>query len=525
MRESLRSPESSGETGSTSRPRGEETLRHAGSAGEASRGGARQISHQAESMIDPDDSVEGSGEYEIVRATSRFQLDFKHGHPKGAGGKDICSVCALMYALRVTQNRCAGGINMAIREYWRTDSEVLDAYMAEQGVVPRGKAWPFPVLSIYQSIRASYPELASGIAASLAQKAMKKWKQYRYDALIRKTCSPPHFRETMPIPIRRQDIRVVSVGQDAWNLRFSLTSGRHLNGTEYAVPIKARDAFQRDSLNAIAAGDWRMGEVTIEPDKRKPGRWYAKISYKRKIQAVPRDERYGAVNRGIICSLAAVTYDGDDFVDDGYDIEEYLKRCKAWRRQYQRSYRLSQRRGRGRKRALKPIDRLSGKADRWRKTRLQETARRFAMWFAAKDVSVVFLEDFSGIRDGAPEKLSGGKMVWDRIQEWPYYELGTRLRSCLEEEGIVVIDVPLQDFSRTCPWCSHEHEEKKVLPDRIFKCDRCGKKRHYDVMQATNVMHRGREWLSGDKGPEAKLLEKTAGQKVRNRTARKSGRK
>jgi transposase len=155
------------------------------------------------------------------------------------------------------------------------------------------------------------------------------------------------------------------------------------------------------------------------------------------------------------------------------------------------------------------------KAERWRETKCQIVARQFSKWFSDRGVSTVFVDDLTDIRDQNPARL--GAVIYNRIQEWPYYQLQTRLISCLEEAGITAIRNEVKDISRICPECSHKNEATTVYRDRLFKCERCGYTRHIDVVAAINNMKRGCARLRDDTDAAAKQLTGTELEVLSNR--------
>jgi IS605 OrfB family transposase len=229
--------------------------------------------------------------------------------------------------------------------------------------------------------------------------------------------------------------------------------------------------------------------------------------------------RSAAINRGMKFFLVGLIENGETWFYDGNDIEAYLKQIQSRRKSYQHDSKASGRSGHGRKRILRPAEKLEAKGQRWRETKCQTVARRFVDWLAKRNIGRLYIEDFSGIRNGPEEALEGGKYVWDRIQEWPYYQLEMRLISCAEEAGIQVIKVDAHKISKTCPKCGSPADAD--LRHWKINCPQCGFRRHLDVAAAMNVMARG-------KVKAAKQFKDSSGldtkQKAGKRTARKNGR-
>lgn len=453
-----------------------------------------------------------TGDQKIVRASMRLLIDLR---ALGEPGQ------LLRQALYDVQRYATTASNLVMRAYWRQDAQSLDDFQLQHGRLPKTAAeWPSKRINGYQLIRVGVPLLNTGIASVIARAVETKWYQDRYEVLVRQTKSAPHYRLGMAFPLRAAETRFQKTDTGVV-MSFSIRAGRHPGGAEFRVPISWKDDGQKKLLTEIADGHYRHGNVLIEQDRLRPGKWYARIAYTRFVDK--RKEGISAsINRGMVCFLAAVTQAGEPWLYDGHDIEAYLGQIKRRRQSYQRDSKASARWGHGRDRTLRPIKVLQDKGQRWRKTKCQVIARRLATWLAERNVARVYVEDFAGIRDGEPEKLEGGLHVWTRIQEWPYYELQMRLSACLAESGIETIVVDPHYISQTCPRCGHVHEDNRDLRRWKLRCVKCKYTRHLDIAAAQNVLARGEavraEGANGDAGLGGKKSRKKGG-------ARKPGRK
>jgi transposase len=217
-----------------------------------------------------------------------------------------------------------------------------------------------------------------------------------------------------------------------------------------------------------------------------------------------------AINLGMTCFLAAVVSSGERWLYDGHDIGAFLKQTQRRRRQYQNDSKASARWGHGRTRTLQPIEKLQGAAERWRETRNQTIARRFVEWLVAHNVTELIIGDFTGIRDALPEKLKGGKFVWDLIQEWPFFDLQTRIVSCAEEAGMRVTQRDVERASQTCTFCGHVDPLSVKLKQRIHHCTKCGEKKHVDVSHCEVLLQRDAAGVPSKpkKGKKKKFVKK-----------------
>jgi len=461
-----------------------------------------------------------------------------------AGAEGGCSACLASKTLRTLRRECARVANVSMRLRWSADGDLIDRYQIAHGRAPKGREWeetditqaiqrvtagmapaerqvlldkctrlsvkpdgtskkflyPYPLLCRMA------PSLAAGIVSCIDQAVMQKWNETRWASLVQMDKSPPHYNWDNPIPLRKSDIKLQHVDGKRFRISFSVSSkdpGRR--GKEFSIPLIARDDYQLQILTQLASDETRMGAAQITEDRKRPGRWYLRIAY-RKITARSTDTKSAGINKGLICFLAAVTEDGERWQYDGSDIEAYLKQVQARRQRYQRQVKASNRIGHGRKRTLRPIEHLQGQGEAWRDTRCQVIARRFVNWLVTEKIGRLYIDDFSGIRDQPPEGLMRGESVWARIQEWPFYKLQMKVISCCEEHSIECVVRNPKRISGTCPKC---RSREVVFIKRKLHCKNCKHAVHWDIAAAEVNRQDGEAELRGEKTVEPKKGKKT----------------
>lgn len=485
--------------GTPSRPRAERVDQHAyPRVGEAS-GSIRSATCSLKS--EPSTASVGvSSERTIIRATCKLRVDV------GAMSSDDRD---RFYRLADDNLRAVARVmNTVIRKLWLADGSALDALTEK----PSGKVWPINIsmTEAYHIARGVAPDLPSRTAASCSKAAHDKWRQVRWDALVRCVLRPPHYT-CPPIPVHNQDLRVEN---DTISLQMRAGTGNRM-----CLPLVIRDDWQRQVLGNLTTGAWKVGEAKLERDPQRPGRWYFRVAYKRRVEEIVLSGRIAAINRGIRHFLVVATNTGcKPLIYEGADIAEHLRRVSARRRQIQRGYPMSGRKGRGRKKALLAIRSLEESTERWRETRSQTIAREATRWLCANGITVLYIEDFTDIRHNAHERL--GREVGQYVQEWPYYQLQQRLIACCEEVGLHVVQVPAEYISQSCPECGHVAEENRDLVKWQLRCVKCGCKQHLDVAAARNVMMRGKR-----DGGEVKVGAKSLGKNFKDESALATARK
>ncbi len=519
-------------------------------------------------------SIEAAGPKDIVRATCKIKLDLadlcltkeaRDAHLKRkCGGAEACAACSAQQVFRTARREGARVANASIRMRSLMDGFLSDRYQYEQGRPPKGAEWreaidyaPLAIQAIagtktlaerqlleekcrrpqksggvvfyaYPVLTRIAPLLAAGVVSMIDKNVQDKWATDRWASLISLEKSPAYYRYTNPIPLRKADVSLTKTTDSRFYLSFSLRSAearRTASPTgdierkkEFSIPLIARDEYMREALSLVTLDSARLGALQITEDRLRPGRWYVRIAYRRAVTSVTGGKA-AAINKGMVCFLAGLTETGSQWIYDGDDIAAYLKQIQSRRQQYQRQVRASARIGHGRTRTLRPIEHLSGKAERWRETRCQTIARRFVDWLVKEGVTRLYLDDFTGIRDAPPETLEQGQWIWTRIQEWPYYQLQMRISSCCEEVGIETIVRSPQGISSSCSFCG---SRLVTIDKRRIRCSECKKSRHLDISAAAiNLQSGERERFGGGPEESADSGRKRGKKKVPARGARK----
>lgn len=507
---------------------------------------AEPITQPSQDGLGSDAASSTETETELVRATARLQLDLsdlcdgeeaRQAHRRRqCGGEAVCTACAAAKTLRQARREAARVANVALRLRWAADAELIDRYSLAHGRAPKGREWEDTdltqaiervtagmdaaarkallakcerttgagkkILYPYPLLCALAPGLAAGIVSCIDQSVMQKWNETRWASLVQMDKAPPHYNWTLPLPLRKADVKLQHVDGKRFLLSFSVSSRGESTrrGKEFLLPVYGRDEYQMGILTMLSSDSARMGALQLSEDRKRPGRWYVRIAY-RKLAERSTATKSAGINKGIVCFLAAATESGSRWMYDGADVEAFLKQVQARRQRYQRQVKASGRIGHGRARVLRPIESLQGKGEAWRDTRCQVIARRFVEWLVTEGIGRLYIDDFSGIRDALPENLAKGEWIWNRIQEWPFYKLQMKIISCCQERGIETVIRNPKQISGTCPRC-RSREVKYV--NRKLHCSACRHVVHWDIAAAQVNMQDGERERRGEKEIEPK---------------------
>lgn len=535
------------------------------------------------------------GALSIVRATCRILLDVavlaadrrEHIAKRCGGTEGGCKACQLQQELRGAQREAVRAANAAMRVHWRADADILDQALLATGAPPAKAAdWKRfaqidperlvravspglsrgetklaagelvktskadkTYLSTYRLVRVIAPDLPGGIASAISDSVQSKWQRERFASLVRCTKSPPHYTGTMPLPLRAADCALTHCVDDDYEFTFAIRGGL---GHRWTLPISARDGATKKRylaklLSELAGSNVKFGACQISEDRMRPGRWFVRIAYTRRVDAAVVGKNDCAIHLGIVNFMAALGSDGERFIIEGNDIRTHLAQIQARRRSYQRQIKYSNRTGRGREAALAASRKLAGAHERWVDTTIQRIARSIANWVKEHGYSRVYMPDFTRVRDSVPELLERSDSVYQWLQEWPYYRMQQAIRSCLEEVGIGcnhecsgsrarpptcsciaergsgVDDGVLSRHA--CPACGETEALIEDLGIRTFRCESCGHHGPLDVVLAELILARGRERRGDSDSLIGENGSKLGPPKGKNGGARKASRK
>lgn len=490
----------------------------------------------------------------VTRATCKIRVDLAELCPDKESREahirrrcpESCPACEVERVLWATQKDIALVRNVVTRALWRLDGDLLDRFLIEHQRPPKGSEWrlsaaatdPLRIVACvspgtpaagsdavtklvhekgygytYPLARLVAPNLPSAITVAAYKSAEEKWRGERFDVLVRQIRSPAHYKQSGPIEWHvAGGIRFAHVEGKRYRIRVMLPGGWR------EFPVTAYDGYLAVILKHLAAGTWKLGQPKMMPDERRRGVWYFRVPYKKMVQSVAQDARVCGITLGIRRAVCAIGFDGDTWSYDGQDIEAHLRQVEGQRRSRQRSWRGTNRHGRGIKAALEPTEILQRKVYQWRDTKILTIARRVAEWVEKRGYTLVHLADFTAVRSGLPEHV-GGKGVWDRIQTWPVFQLRSAIVSALQDLGIATTEVDPRRASE-CPECTGPLVLD--LKRRLCRCEQCRFRGDLDLARARRILKRGEELRQG----EAASADAASGaSKPTKPTARKAGRR
>lgn len=329
-----------------------------------------------------------------------------------------------------------------------------------------------------------------------------KWRE-----VIRGKSSLPTFRLNMAIPVRcdkpgQRRLERTKTGDVEVDLvicrkpypRVVLATGKNAMGG-------GQRAILERLLNNKAQSPEGYRQRCFEIKENKQGEWHLLVTYDFPAsKAELNKERIVGVDLGFSCPIYVAINNGharlgwNQFQPLGNRIRALQRQTISKRRRIQRggSEIISEdtaRSGRGRKRKLKPTDKLEGKIDRAYTTINHQMSSAVVKFAQNHGAGVIQIEDLKGLK----EHLTGTFLG----QYWRYEELQRFTKYKAEEVGIEVRKINPQYTSQRCSECGYINIEftreyrdeyrKKQGKSARFICPKCSYEADADYNAARNI--------------------------------------
>ncbi|MBC8015081.1 MAG: IS200/IS605 family element transposase accessory protein TnpB [Sporomusaceae bacterium] len=335
-------------------------------------------------------------------------------------------------------------LNSTMQEYINTTNNVVNNYVVSDNAVKHTS----------KSVLANLPSALKNQAIQDAKSIFKKYTKNMKANAKKETDKQKEIK----VPILKKPIAV-------WNnqnyaIKFGyITFPVWINGKSTRILVKAVITAHQANLITNKLGTLRI--------TKKLGKYIAQIAVD--IEPI---ESTGTVAMGIDLGLkipaVAVTENGTTkFCGNGRQNKYYKRKHRANRKKL------------GKLKKQKAINKLNNKEQRWMQDTDHKVSRQLVNFAKDNNVSVIRLEQLSGIRQTARTSRKNEK----NLHSWSFYRLAQFIEYKAILEGIKVEYVNPKYTSQTCPACG----EKNKAKDRKYQCS-CGFKGHRDCVGARNII-------------------------------------
>src|SRR5690625_4467732 len=315
----------------------------------------------------------------------------------------------------------------------------------------------------------------STIYSASATEAVNKFEKEKSDVLAGRQAISQYRRDgSFPIGSKQiNNLERISSKKYSANLSLLSRQGAKERGAKTRIPVTLRTgAGANDILDRVIEGEYKLCDSRIGKAKNK---FYLLVTYKLEKEVEERDKtRIMGVDLGI-ANFAYTAFSFDNWLRyniEGNEILEFKRRVEARRKSMQRQskYAGKGRRGRGRKTLLKPIEKLRGKVNNFKRTTNHKYSKYIVDLADKHNCGVIQMEDLSGIKNN----------------DWTYYEFQNYVEYKAKERGIEVRKIDPSYTSQRCSCCGYIAEGNRKTQDK-FKCVICGYKTHADFNAAKNI--------------------------------------
>lgn len=298
--------------------------------------------------------------------------------------------------------------------------------------------------------------------------------------VLSNNASLSNFRRDQPIPVRGRSLKLTE------NYTVFLPFMTKELADEYGFKGRRKQSFEvqlgtkgnaKIILDRILEGTYEIRDSKVQ--RTLDGKWYLLLTYRqpRKERKLDEDKIMG-IDLGIV-NAATIAISGERKVHTikGGEITAFRKRIEGRRKSIQNQLPVCShnRRGRGRKTLLKPLETLSNKVENFKDLTNHRYSKYIVDLAIKYGVGTIQMEDLSGIN-----KHNGF------LSTWPYYDLQEKIRYKAEMNGIKFVKVPPRYTSQRCFNCGVIDVESRKT-QASFECTTCGYKRNADYNAAENL--------------------------------------
>ncbi|ABM36609.1 RNA-guided endonuclease InsQ/TnpB family protein [Polaromonas naphthalenivorans] len=247
------------------------------------------------------------------------------------------------------------------------------------------------------------------------------------------------------------------------------------------------------------------------------GKWFASIQTEREVeQPIPVATMAIGIDVGI--ARFATMSDGS-FVAPLCSFKKHEKRLAKYQRRMSRKTRFSKNWHKAKRKVQKVHSRIANA----RKDFLHKTTSALSKNFrvvAVEDLQVRNMSKSAAGNADKPGKNVAAKSGLNKsILDQGWFEFRRQLQYKLDWNGGILIAVPPQYTSQTCPCCGHVAKENRKTQAK-FECVDCGYENHADVVGAMNILARGyRAAACGEDGSGLARKRKTKPASVKQEPA------
>jgi putative transposase len=228
--------------------------------------------------------------------------------------------------------------------------------------------------------------------------------------------------------------------------------------------IKVKAIFN-DYQRVLIEDAAKLGMLRIT---RKSGKWIAQIAIDEELPTPVESDVIMGVDLGLkVPAVAKISNGKVKFFGNGRMNKFFKRRFRSLRKKL------------GQSKKLNAIKKIHDKEQRWMKDQDHKISRAIVNFAIENHVSIIRLEELSGIRQTAKTSRKNEK----NLHTWSFYRLASYIEYKAALVGIKVEYVNPAYTSQICPMCGKKNKAK----GRNYTC-KCGYCSHRDLVGAINII-------------------------------------
>jgi len=249
-------------------------------------------------------------------------------------------------------------------------------------------------------------------------------------------------------------------------------------------------AAQFSTLLGLAMGDSRdaLGEVHNATVSQSCGKWYVSIQTAREVgEPVSRATASVGIDVGI---ARFATFSDSSHLEALNSFRKHEARVRRYKRAMSRKVKFSN----NRRKAKAKVQRIHAHIGNVRRDYLRKATTTISQNYAMVCIEDLQVRNMSRSAAGSieqPGKNVAAKSGLNKsILDQGWGEFRRQLEYKLTWAGGILVAVPPQNTSSTCPRCNHVSAENRKTQAR-FRCVKCDYTNHADAVGAINIFERG----------------------------------
>lgn len=376
-------------------------------------------------------------------------------------------------------------MNFGMTQFWLWQSE-KEQIKETTGKYPTLKELPHPTNDnsrpVKMFIKKNFKDFPSYCVSNITQELKNKWSSDCKDVFYYNKKSLSTFKKGYPILCGNDQFNIKFKKDFGYVLTITLANKNYKGVRRYEIQLKTKrmNNSQKIILDRMISKEYKQGQLKLIKDKRKKA-WYVAIAYS--FESVEYN-----LDKNIICGIdlgvaipfyAAITNSKERlYPTDGQEIYNFKYQIDNRRKSVQKQLNFSNRGGRGRKCALKPLEKLQKKVDNFRDSKYHLYTKRIIEFCIKNNSGIIQLEDLSG--------LMKKKQTNSFLSKWAIHSFYEKLEYKAKEAGIEIIKVDPRYTSQRCSKCGHISKDNRKTQSE-FECVSCGNKLNADYNAACNL--------------------------------------